>query len=160
MSKQFKELIAEMVRDGRTVGQMVSDAPGVVVTKSRRLGDGVLEVSFTRDKVVPNALKNWAALPFGELLTHLPALTHRVTITIKSPETKGKDSQLTMPVADAMEIFGGEVPCDANFTRICRRFLDRKHHGPTPPPFEPAERSMTAQGQTKKPGSHSDGRHG
>jgi hypothetical protein len=122
--------------------------------------DGVVKVSFARDKILPSQVKDWNDLLIGETLEALTSIAHRVTITIRSPETKNKEVQLTMPVADAMEIFGGEVPSDANFTRICRRFLDRKHHGGNPLPSEPAERSMSAQGQTKKPGSHSEGRHG
>ncbi len=142
------------------VMDFLNGLPGVVTTYRFTLRDGVLKISFTSDKVLSPTLKTWRDLPIIELLQNLDKISHRVTMTIKSPETKNKEVQLTMPVADAMEIFGGEVPSDANFTRICRRFLDRKHHGGNPPPYEPAERSMGAQGQTKKPGSHSDGRHG
>lgn len=142
------------------VQKFAARLPGTRTTIPFLCRNGVVKVSFTRDKVLPADLKNWNDLPLGETLQALPAIAHRVTLMIQSPETKNKEVQLTMPVADALEILGGEAPSEANFTRICRRFLDRKHHGGNPPRYELAEKSMSAQGQTKKPGSHSDGRHG
>jgi hypothetical protein len=139
--------------------KLLADIPGTTTTCPFLCRDGVIKISFARDKVLPASLGKWTEFAPYELLQVLDQLTHRVTMTIKSPETKNKEVQLTMPIADAVEILGGEVPSDSNFTRICRRFLDRKHHGGASPAVEPAERSMNAQGQTKKPGSHSHDKH-
>lgn len=117
---------------------------------------GVITIRYTRDKVSTSNLSNQVSWEGVEELAFLPQLTHRVTISFK---VDGKVLSLTVPVEEAVEILGGEVPSNANFHAIHRRFLDRKHHGGVVPIHEPAERSPSAQGQTKKPGSHSQDKH-
>jgi hypothetical protein len=137
------------------ITELLSRLPNLETTLPFKFPTGKLVIRFTNTKPSPCRFHS-----YHELLQILDGITHSVTMTITSAETKNKPSQLTMSVADVLEILDTEPPSAANFTRICRRFLDRKHHGPTPPPYEPPERSMGAKGQTKKPGSHSDGRHG
>jgi hypothetical protein len=85
-------------------------------------------------------------------------LTEEVRLLVKGTEGRGQQSAV-FPVKEVVAILGNKWPDAENITQIRRSVADRKAYpmpGYTPPP----EKSVTAQGQTKKPGSHSESRHG
>jgi len=90
----------------------------------------------------------------------LQQITSKVRIEILPVAMDQDKLTLTLPAAEAVELIGGAQPCTESFESIRRQVCERKRY-PLPKPDIPGggEKSLTAQGQTKKPGSHSHDKH-
>ena len=87
----------------------------------------------------------------------LPHITQEVQLVIKT----SRQISARFTGAECAEVLCGKWPCNDTFDTILRRVTERSRY-PLPKPEIPGGggKSMTAQGQTKKPGSHSSARHG
>jgi hypothetical protein len=92
-------------------------------------------------------------------------LTSEVQIVIKLPNRKAGQISARFTAAECYKLLEGRVSKTFELSSQVFEFLanavhERKHY-PMPAAEIPGEggKSMTAQGQTKKPGSHSNDRH-
>ena len=102
--------------------------------------------------------------PFNDIAGKEPEILLRLTteiqIVIEPPARKrGRISARFLP-QECVELLSKQWPCDANFDQIATAVRERKHY-PMPKVEIPGGggKSATAQGQTKKPGSHSQDKH-
>jgi len=86
----------------------------------------------------------------------LPLITTTVQVVVKT------DRQISarFRAEECPALFEGRWPSSETFNRILRKVTERKQY-PLPEPEIPGQggKSITAQGQTKKEGSHSHDRH-
>jgi hypothetical protein len=87
----------------------------------------------------------------------LPLLTTKIRIEIVPIDINASKVTATVPAVEAMEIFDGLPPSDETYDEVLRQVRDRR--SPPPTGTVPGLISLTAQGQTKKPGSHSHDKH-
>lgn len=87
----------------------------------------------------------------------LPLRTTKVRIEIVPIDINASKVTATVPAAEAIKIFGGAPPTDETYDEIMRKIRERR--SPPPTGEVPGLVSLTAQGQTKKPGSHSHDKH-
>ena len=68
--------------------------------------------------------------------------------------------RLTIQLSEGAEFFAGGYPTTETYEAFCRKVRERKAYPPAKVPI-PCEggKSPTAQGQTKKPESHSQDKH-
>jgi hypothetical protein len=87
-------------------------------------------------------------------------MTSTVQIVIEPFGKKGGQISARFSVVECVALLGGQWPNSETFDRIACAVRERKHY-PMPVPEIPGGggKSMTAQGQTKKAGSHSHDRH-
>lgn len=101
--------------------------------------------------------------PFKVLRNREPAalleVTSEIQIVVESHHQRDRISARFSP-AECVELLGETWPNSETFNRIARAVRERKAY-PMPTPEIPGGggKSMTAQGQTKKDGSHSQDRH-
>ncbi len=90
----------------------------------------------------------------------LHKMTTKIKLEILSTDINFDKLTITLPAAEAVELIGGTKPCTETFDCIRQRVCERKRY-PMPTPGIPGggEKSLNAQGQTKKPGSHSHDKH-
>jgi hypothetical protein len=90
----------------------------------------------------------------------LAEVTDVVQVIVKPAEKGEGQVSARFPAKDLVALLGGKWPCSDNFQSIVRAICEKNHY-PMPEPEIPGGggKSMTAQGQTKKPGSHSQDRH-
>src|SRR5262249_34784024 len=90
----------------------------------------------------------------------LGELTKEVQLTLKPAAKKSGQVSARFKVDEFVKLLGGEWPNQNNFSRLAAAIRDRRNY-PLPEEEIPgsAGKSMTAQGQTKKPGSHSHDKH-
>ena len=83
-----------------------------------------------------------------------------VRIEVKPKNLTENPFSLTLSVSAACDFVGGEMPTTETYEAFCRKVRERKAYPPAKVPI-PCEggKSLTAQGQTKKPGSHSQDKH-
>ena len=95
-----------------------------------------------------------------QMIENLANLTGTVRIEVKPKNLDESPFSLTLSVAEACAFIGSETPTSETYEDFCRKVRDRKAYPPAKVPI-PCEggKSLTAQGQTKKPGSHSTDRH-
>src|SRR5262249_58800449 len=87
----------------------------------------------------------------------LPLVTTRVRVTVRLAD--GGTESLSVSADEWATTLDGKFPDSENLERI-RRFIQERNHYPLPEPQVPGPgKSYQAQGQTKKPGSHSHDRH-
>jgi hypothetical protein len=89
--------------------------------------------------------------------TSLPFVTMKVRIEIIPIDINASKVMATVPAAEAMKIFGGRPPTDETYDEILWKV--RARCSPPAAGDVPGLVSLTAQGQTKKPGSHSHDKH-
>lgn len=81
-----------------------------------------------------------------------------VRLTIEIAGAARKRRSAIFSTRQVVAILGGRWPDHENIDRIRRSIEDKKAY-PMPEFEPPTEKSLGAQGQTKKPGSHSQSRH-
>ena len=83
-----------------------------------------------------------------------------IRIEVRPRDITERPFSLTLSTAAAGELVGGVMPTTATYEDFCRKVRDRKAYPPAKAPI-PCEggNSLMAQGQTKKPGSHSQDKH-
>jgi hypothetical protein len=87
-------------------------------------------------------------------------LTKQVRLVVK-PARKGESqASAWFTSQEVVDLFEGEWPNEKSFTRVAIAIRERRRY-PVPKAEIPGSggKSMTAQGQTKKPGSHSHNKH-
>lgn len=83
-----------------------------------------------------------------------------IKIEVKPREVTESPFSLTLSVAEMEDLVGGDMPTTETYEAFCRKVRERKAYPPAKVPIPGGgEKSLTAQGQTKKPGSHSTDRH-
>ena len=87
----------------------------------------------------------------------LPFMTTKVRIEVIPIDINASKVTATVATAEAMKIFGGGPPTDETYDEILRQVRERR--SPPATGDVPGLVSLTAQGQTKKPGSHSHDKH-
>jgi hypothetical protein len=88
-----------------------------------------------------------------EILTSIADMIKVIVVTEKQQSAYFKSTECS-------DLFDGKWPCDDNFDRILRMVTERKRYPISPPEPPGIERkTLDAQGQTKKGGSHSQDRH-
>jgi hypothetical protein len=87
-------------------------------------------------------------------------LTDEIQIVIEPPDQQPGLISARFSVRECVEFLEGKWPNSESFDRIAALVRERKAY-PPPEPGVPGGggKSMTAQGQTKKDGSHSQDRH-
>ena len=120
---------------------------------------GTVQLRFAADGSRLHAILgsgNWDARIRERGPEVLPLITTTVQIVVQT------DRQVSARyrASECLALFESMWPCNGTFSRILRGVTERKHY-PLPEPGIPGEggKSMTAQGQTKKDGSHSHDRH-
>lgn len=100
--------------------------------------------------VEPYSAHHHPSQEFGDLIGQI-----RVTVTAAE-----NDSQVSAEFSgeEVVAMLGDRWPDEQNFDHLHRSVVDRRCY-PLNETLPPSERSFTAQGQTKKPGSHSGDRH-
>jgi hypothetical protein len=90
----------------------------------------------------------------------LPHLTRQVQLSVKPACKSERQISARFSAAECVAVFQGEWPNDTTFSRIAAAVREKKNY-PMPEPEIPGGggKSRTAQGQTKKPGSHSHNKH-
>lgn len=95
----------------------------------------------------------------GSPSERLAGAVGNVTVTIVVPEEKRtKQTSAQFSPAEVVSISGDQWPNEDNIANICKSVRDRGSY-PLLGTQEPSDRSQNAQGQTKKPGAHSEARH-
>ena len=86
--------------------------------------------------------------------------TGTIRIEVKPYDAAETPYSLFLSTAEACDFVGGDMPTTETYEAFCRKVRERKAYPPAKVPI-PCEggKSLTAQGQTKKPGSHSTDRH-
>ena len=94
------------------------------------------------------------------MIENLAKLSGTARIEVKPKSLTETPFSLTLSVAEACAFVGSETPTTETYEAFCRKVRDRKAYPPAKVPI-PCEggKSLTVQGQTKKPGSHSTDRH-
>lgn len=92
-----------------------------------------------------------------DAFSSLPFMTTKVRIEIVPIDINASKVTATVPTAEAMKMFGGAPPTDETYDEIMRKVRERR--SPPTTGDVPGLVSLTAQGQTKKPGSHSHDKH-
>lgn len=87
-------------------------------------------------------------------------LVGKIVIEVRPRDKSGEILRLTMRLSEGAAFFADGFPTTETYEAFCRKVRDRKAHPPAKVPI-PCEggKSLTAQGQTKKPGSHSQDKH-
>jgi hypothetical protein len=117
---------------------------------------GTIQLQFSLDIPRSNGKVGYPKVDYAAL----QLITSKVKIEV-IPADMGRDKlAITLPAADAVELMGGREPCTETFDCIYRKLCERKRFPlPKQEILGGGEKSMTAQGQTKKPGSHSHEKH-
>jgi hypothetical protein len=90
----------------------------------------------------------------------LNLITTKVRIEILPADINQDRLTITVPASEAVEIMGGREPSTETFHKIHCHVCERKRY-PLPKAEIPGGggKSMSAQGQTKKPDAHSHAKH-
>ena len=98
----------------------------------------------------------WATLPPSVLVD----VADEFQIVIENSAPKKSRISARFTAEECVQLFAGEWPSEKSFDRIATAVRERKRY-PMPKPGIPGEggKSSSAQGQTKKDGSHSQDRH-
>lgn len=89
----------------------------------------------------------------------LQSIADKVQIRIVPADPRREKLTLTLPASEAVEVFGSVRPCTDTYEQVYSRVLERKRYPMPKPEIPGGGKSSTAQGQTKKPGSHSHDKH-
>jgi hypothetical protein len=89
-----------------------------------------------------------------------PEVLPLITTTVQVVVDTDRQVSARFRAGECPALFEGKWPSGETFSRILRKVTERKQY-PLPEPEIPGGggKSMTAQGQTKKDGSHSQDRH-
>ena len=146
-------LLKKLVLSDEARSRIFREGEGVTLVATCPCDQGTIKLQMTSD--IPGSV-GFASIDF----TALQLVTSKVKIDILFADNDQDKLTITLPAAEAVELIGGTRPCTATFDRIRRQVCDLKRY-PLPKPEIPGggEKSLTAQGQTKKPGSHSHDKH-
>lgn len=136
---------------------VLSEVEGTIEATCR-CQQGVIKLRIDLD--IPGADKVFEKFPIIPDYAALSRITREVKIEVKPLDPSRRKLSITLPAAEAVELIGGQAPCTETFESIYRQVCGLKQY-PLPEPEIPGGggKSLTAQGQTKKPGSHSHDRH-
>jgi hypothetical protein len=87
-------------------------------------------------------------------------LAGKIIIHVRPRDKSAEILRLTMQLSEGATFFADGFPTTETYEAFCRKVRDRKRYPPAKVEI-PCEggKSLTAQGQTKKPGSHSHDKH-
>lgn len=85
--------------------------------------------------------------------------TSKVTLHVIPVDMNDESFKVTASAVDAVVIIDGVRPTTESYPAIRERVRARLGSPPQTPGSDRSEKSFTAQGQTKKPGSHSHDKH-
>ena len=95
-----------------------------------------------------------------ERLGAIPAsILHQVTLQVRVVIKTNRQISARFTTAEILELFRGEWPNRNNFDRIFRAVNERARYPMPESEMQGGIKSLDAQGQTKKPGSHSHDKH-
>lgn len=128
-------------------------------------GDGTVKIRFDTDWCrTLSALGLDDSISLFEIDTKIvergPEVLPLITTIVQGVVKSDRQVSARFRAGECPALFEGRWPSHETFNRILRKVTERKQY-PLPEPEIPGEggKSMTAQGQTKKEGSHSHDRH-